>query len=269
MKRSSIHRLANLAVWSTLLLMVFGAYARSSGSEFGLTGRLIAAFVGFLAIVITFVAWRSDLDRRWVLLPSASALVMIGLEALLGLLADSGDGAGDPVPVYIFVSLMIVALFVIVAVSTRRAPDGPNLLERDWSRQLGVGAGAVLIVLMIGSLVHDTYVPGLFLVNGEWVPELGGFDTVTVHWAHRMASAAALVYLLFLVWRGANVDRPHNEGYLVIGATSLYILNLGLGLLNVWTEVDSSWVVALHLGFGAAVWTALLAATFLSFHDPR
>ncbi|MEE8456784.1 MAG: COX15/CtaA family protein [Acidimicrobiia bacterium] len=233
------------------------------------THRWIALLVGILALIIVFAAFRARLDRRWVLVPSAAAVIVIGIQAWLGRMVVKGDLARDLVAIHLFVSMMIVALFVIVAVSTRRAVDGPHLLERDWSRQLGIGAIAVLVVLVLGSIVHNVYVPGWPLVNGEWIPDVIDMSSVTIHWLHRMASAAVLVYLIFLVWRGAHVKRHHSEGYLVIGATVLYLVNVGLGLLHVWTEVSSAWVVALHLGIAAVVWAALVTATFLSFHDPR
>ncbi len=233
------------------------------------THRWVALLVGILAVVIVYGAWKARLDRRWVLYPSIAAVVVIGIQAWLGRLVVKGDLARDLVALHLVVSMLIVALFIIVAVSTRPAPGGPNLLERDWSRQLALGAIAVLVVLILGSVVHDIYVPGWPLINGEWIPDVSEFDSLTIHWLHRMASVAVLIYLIFLVWRGAHVDRPRDEGYLVIGATVLYVVNLGLGLLHVLTRVESSWVVALHLGVAAMVWAALVKATFLSFHDPR
>lgn len=296
MKRSTVHWLAKSAVGFTLMLITFGGYTRGSGSGYGCkdrwplcengllggylprlesemlvewTHRWIALLVGILALTIVFAAFKARLDRRWVLMPAVAAVVVIGIQAWLGRMVVKGDLARDLVAIHLFVSMMIVALFVVVAVSTRRAVGGPHLLERDWSRQLGLGAIAVLVVLVLGSIVHNVYVPGWPLVNGEWVPVVLDTSSVTIHWLHRMASAAVLVYLFFLVWRGANVKRPYSEGYLVIGATVLYIVNVGLGLLHVWTEVSSAWIVALHLGVAAAVWTALVTATFLSFHDTR
>jgi len=294
--RSSVHRLATLAVWSTLFLVAFGGYTRGSGSGYGCkdrwplcengllggylprlefemlvewTHRWLALLVGILAVTIVFAAFKAGLDRRWVLMPSVAAVIVIGIQAWLGRMVVKGDLARDLVATHLFVSMMIVALFIIIAVSTRKAVEGPHLLERDWSRQLGIGAIAVLVVLILGSIVHNVYVPGWPLVNGGWVPDALDMNSVMIHWLHRMASAAVLVYLIFLVWRGSHVKRPHSEGYFVIGATVLYVVNVGLGLLHVWTEVSSSWVVVLHLGVAAMVWAALVTATFLSFHDPR
>ena len=291
-----MHTLATAAVWSTLFLVTFGGYTRGSGSGFGCkdrwplcengllggylprlepemlvewTHRWIALLVGILAITIVYAAWSSRLDRRWVLAPSVGVVVAIGIQAWLGRLVVKGDLARDLVVIHLFVSMVIVALFVVIAVATRRAVEGPHLLERDWSRQIGFGAIAVLIVIILGGVVHNVYVPGWPLVNGEWLPDVSAVNSLTIHWLHRMATAAVLIYLIFLVWRGANVKRPHSEGWLVVGAAALYLLNIALGLLHVVTEVESSWIVALHLGVGATVWAALVAASFLSFHDPR
>ncbi|GMQ94260.1 MAG: hypothetical protein BMS9Abin12_1746 [Acidimicrobiia bacterium] len=296
MKSRFAHRLALAAVWSTLLLVTFGGYTRGSGSGYGCkdrwplcedgllggylprlepemlvewTHRWIALLVGILAVVLVVVAYRARLDRRWVLFPSIAAVIAIGIQAWLGRMVVKGDLARDLVTIHLFVSMVVVALFVIVAVSTRDAAHGPNLLERDWSRQLGVGAVAVFVVILLGSAVHGVYVPGWPLVNGELVPDLSASNALMVHWLHRMFSAAVFIYLIFLVWRGANVKRPHSEAWFVIGATAFYVINAGIGLLQVLTEVESSWVIALHLGVAGLVWAALVAATFLSFQDPR
>lgn len=288
--------MAVAAVWSTLFLVTFGGYTRGSGSGYGCkdrwplcegglvggylprlepemliewTHRWIALLVGILAIAILYAAWRARLDRRWVLAPSIGVVVAIGIQAWLGRMVVKGDLARDLVVIHLFVSMMIVALFVIIAVSTRETGEGPPLLERDWSRQLGFGAIAVLVVIILGGVVHNIYVPGWPLVNGEWVPDMSGVNSLTIHWLHRMATAAVFIYLIFLVWRGANVKRPHSEGWFVVGAASLYAINIALGLLHVVTKVDVSWIIALHLGIGALVWAALVTATFLSFHDPR
>ncbi|MFV1970944.1 MAG: heme A synthase [Acidimicrobiia bacterium] len=296
MKRSSVHKLATAAVWSTLFLVTFGGYTRGSGSGYGCkdrwplcedgllggylprlepemliewTHRWIAMLVGILALMIVFAAFKARLDRRWVLIPSIAAAVAIGIQAWLGRLVVKGDLARDLVVIHLIGSMVIVALFVIIAVSTRKAEEGPHLLERDWSRQLAFGAIAVLVVIILGGFVYNIYVPGWPLVNGEWIPDVSNISLLTIHWLHRMATAAVFIYLVFLVWRGAHVKRPHSEALFVIGAMALYALNIALGLVHVVTKVELSWVIALHLGIGGTVWAALVAATFLSFHDPR
>ncbi len=267
MKRSTVHWLASLAVGLTVLLMTLGAYSRGSGFD----GAVLwmAVLVGLVAIIIVYAAVRLGLDRRWVVLPAAGAVVAIGIQAWLGWLHSNSDSGQEFVLAHLFVSLMIIGLLVVVAVSTRAAPDGPNLLERDWSRQLAIGSLGVFIVLMLGSMIHDIDVSGWLKVNGEWAPDFSESSELSLYWGHRMASAAVFVFLLFLVWRGAHVERPRTEGYLVIGATALFVANILLGILQVTVEAQSDWAGAFHLGLGTATWAALLGATFLSFHDPR
>lgn len=296
MNRSSVHRLAKLAVWSTLVLVTFGGYVRGSGSGFGCkdrwplcenglvggylprlesemivewTHRWIALLVGILAIAIVVVAVRVRLDRRWVITPSVAVVVVIAIQAWLGRMVVKGDLARDLVTAHLFVSMVIVALFIVVAVATREAVGGPHLLERDWSRQLGIGAIAVLGVLLLGSAVHNVYVPGWPLVDGRLVPDLSVSSPLAIHWSHRLAGAAVFVYLIFLAWRCSHARRPNSEGVLVVGSLGLYSINIGLGLVHVLTQVSWSWVVALHLGVAALVWAGLVTATLLSFHDPR
>lgn len=233
------------------------------------THRALALTVGVLALLVLYSAMRARLDGIWVVLPALGATVGVGVQAWIGRLVVEGDLARDLVALHLLVSMLVLALFVVVAVSSRSASRGPHMLDRDWTRQLVLGSVGVLMVVLLGALVHDIYVPGWPLINGEWIPDVSDLGATSIHWLHRMSTAIVFVYTLFLLWRAWRTSRPRSEGVLLVGAAFLYSVNIALGYLHVITEVSAPWLVAAHLGLGAMVWAAFVALTILSFQDPR
>ena len=296
MKRLSVHRLAVVAVWSTLFLVAFGGYTRGSGSGYGCkdrwplceggllggylprleaemviewTHRWIALLVGILALALVVAAIRARMDRLRVVAPAIAAVVVIGFQAWLGRMVVKCHLDRDLVSIHMFVSMVVVALFVIVAVTSRDVPEKPALLDRAWTGKIAIGALFVLGVSVLGSIVHNMYFPGWPLVDGHLVPDLTSTHPLTIHWYHRVVAGSVFVYLVWLAWQAARAERPLSERRHVNAALILYMINMALGLLHVLTRVESSWVVASHLLIASMAWAALVAAASLSFHDPR
>ncbi len=289
MKRVTLHRVAHLATWSTLALIAFGGYTRGSGSGYGCkdrwplcdggafggylpkldpqmivewTHRWIALLVGLLAVVIVIGAVRGKHRRSWIIGPAVAALVVIGIQAWLGRMVVKGGLDRDLITVHLVVSMVIVALFVVITVATRAKPvDGPGPV--GWSMLIGVSAASVFSVMILGSIVHNMYFPGWPLVDGVLIPDLS--DTyVAIHFLHRAATAVTFVLLVALVWQVRRHRRPLVEMYLVDGALSAFLVNGALGALHVFTQVQSSFVVAAHIGVAGLVWAALAGAAVAS-----
>ncbi|MCL1597692.1 MAG: COX15/CtaA family protein [Actinomycetia bacterium] len=285
----SLHRTALIATWSTLALIAFGGYTRGSGSGYGCkdrwplcengalggylprlesemivewTHRWIALLVGFVAITLVVGAIRGKHDRGWVIAPAISAIVVIGFQAWLGRMVVKGDLDRDLVTVHLAVSMLVVAHFVVIAVATsarRSKPAAP----RDWRVLLGVGAVAVFVVMVLGSVVHNLYFPGWPLPGGSLAPDTSSSDAL-IHYFHRAFSGWTLLLLAFLAWFVRRIERPQIEKSLVDIALAGFLVNAVLGLVHVLTEVQSSFVVAAHIGVAGIVWAALVAAFFVA-----
>jgi len=276
-----------IATWSTLILIAFGGYTRGSGSGYGCkdrwplcengalggflprleaqmivewTHRWIALLVGVIAVTLVVGAIRGKHDRRWVVTPAIAAVVAIGLQAWLGRMVVKGDLDRDLVSVHLAVSMIVVAIFVVIAVATRPQRTRPDT-PRGWSMLLAVGALSVYAVMVFGSIVHNLYFPGWPLPGGSLVPDTSTTSSM-IHYFHRALTGSTLVLLVVIVWLVRRYERPSIERNLVDGALIAFLVNAGLGAVHVFTKVESSFVVAAHIGVAGIVWAALVAAFF-------
>jgi heme A synthase len=281
-------------MWSTLVLIAFGAFTRGSGSGYGCkdrwplceggafggylprfeaemmiewTHRWIAMLVGIIAVVLVVAAIRGKHDRRWVVGPAVSALIVVTAQAWLGRMIVKGDLARDLVSLHLGISLIVVAHFVVIAVATGTPRERPAT-SRSWTSLIGLSAASVYAVMILGSIVHNMYFPGWPLVNNALVPDLSN-RFVATHFAHRALTGIVFVLLIVLVVQARTRQRPTAERRLLDAGLAALLVNAGLGAVHVFTRVESSFVVAAHVGVAGLTWVALVAATLVSLGIPR
>ena len=289
--RDTTRRLALATVAATLLLVAIGGYTRGSGSGYGCsdrwplceggalggmlprwehhmfiewTHRWMAATVGLLAVATAVSTWRHFRRRRNVLWPSGAAVAVIGLQAWVGRMVVKEDLDADLVSVHLAISMIVLALVTVTAVgagpTTALPAVGPSVNTRGWIRLVGVGATGSLLVLLLGSYVHNMYFSGWPLVGNTLLPKFTN-RYLAVHFAHRVGAALVMMLLLYIAVAAVRRDRPPAERLLLGGAAAGFAANVGLGAVHVVTEVDSSALIAIHLLVAALVWAQLVAAT--------
>ena len=293
-KVTRLQRLAWVTLGATLVLVAIGGYTRGSGSGFGCqdrwplcengtaggllprwehhmivewTHRWVAAIVGMLALATAVSAWRERHSTRLVAGPAVTAVVLIAAQAYLGRMVVKQDLDADLVALHLANAMTVIALLAVVAVSARHtgsravAPSRtPTPIDRAWAWSVGAGAALSLVVLLLGSSVHNEYVGGWPLVGGELVPDLAG-RVVAVHFAHRVAAGSLALYCAWLAVRVVRLRRPRSEVLLVHGAAAGVLVNALLGAAHVVTEVRSGAIVVAHLSVASLTWTALIMAT--------
>jgi heme A synthase len=141
------------------------------------------------------------------------------------------------------------------------APDAPT--DAAWRRLLVVGAAGILVTITLGAIVHDEYVGGWPLVDGRLVPEFTN-AVVAVHYAHRVLAALTFALLVWLAVAAVRRMRPRHEVLLVHGSAALFAVNIGVGAAHVFTRVESTTLVVVHILVASLTWTALVAAASLA-----
>lgn len=290
-------RLQRLASWTlgvTILLVAVGGFTRGSGSGFGCqdrwplcengllggilprpefhmvvewTHRWVASIAVLLVVVTAAYAWwrhRRERGLRWA---AAAAVVAILAQAVLGAIVVMSQLSADLVSVHLAVALLLVGLLTFVTVESFFAagavPVAAAVPDPRWRRATVVGAGAVYLVVLLGSSVHNLYVSGWPLVGGQLVPDLSS-RTVGLHFAHRLAALATLVLLGWLAAQVLRRGRPRPEVRLVHAALGLFLLNIALGAAHVFTRVESTGLVVAHLLVATLTWATLVAAASLA-----
>ena len=269
------------ALAATIALVTLGGYTRGSGSgygcedrwplcEGGLLGgllpradfnmivewshRWLAAMVGLLAILTAVAAWRHA--RRWVGWVSVAAVGFIGIQAWVGRLVVTNNLDADLVSLHLGISMTVALLLTVVAVATSPIETDP---DSSWTVRLSVGAVVTGSVLLLGSFVHNVYVPGWPLTLDDWIPDLGS-RTIALPFLHRVTAATAVVIAGLLSWQVERFRRPDFERVAVHVASGAVALNVGLGAAHVFTEVTWAWLVASHLGIASTALVAYVAA---------
>ncbi len=279
-----------LAQWSlgtTIFLVTLGGYTRGSGSgygckdrwplcENGLLGgllprleyhmiiewshRWVAAIVGILIVATALAAWRARPRRARALWPAVMAVFVVGLQGWLGRAIVKADLDRDLVSLHLSVSMAIVALLVLVVSAASTRQETPP--SRRW-RLSAIGAAVTAYgVLLLGSLVHDLYFAGWPIMSEGVIPDFGS-DDVVLHFVHRLAAGLGFAYLVGVAVLARRRRRP--ERILLAIAAGAFAVNVLLGAVHVFTEVSSSFVVALHLLFAAIAWASAVGAAATSF----
>ncbi len=275
--------LSRWTVAATLILVAVGGFTRGSGSGFGcadqwplcqdgLLGgllpraefhmivewshRWLAALVGVLAVATAIVAWRRA--RRWIAWVAISGVVTIGIQAWVGRLVVVKHLDADLVSLHLVISMTVAALITVVAVAT--TPTSGTMKNRTWTYLFGTGATVAFSVLLLGSFVHNLYIPGWPIMNAGAFPSLSN-KYITLHYFHRVVAAGGLVLLGWLAVRARRDLRPRFEQWLLWVSLGMYSLAIGLGAAHVFTKVMWSGLVSAHLGVASVVWVAMVAAT--------
>lgn len=274
--------LSRWTLGATLALVALGGFTRGSGSGYGckdqwplcdggLLGgllpradfnmiiewshRWLAGLVGVLAILTAIAAWRGS--RRWVAFVAGAAVGVIGVQAWVGRLIVTNNLDADLVSLHLAISMTVAGLLTVVVVATTPLP----LTRRSpgWTAWLVLGVVVAVAILMLGSLVHNVYVPGWPLTLDQIIPDLGA-RTIALHFFHRVIAAVGIGLTGYLWWRARRDGRPAFETATIAIAFVGVAANVGLGAAHVFTKVTWSGLVAAHLGLASIVVVALIAA---------
>lgn len=288
--------LAVSALVATLLLVAVGGYTRGSGSGYGCADRWplchdgalggllpradfhmivewshrwLAAVVGVLVVATAVTAWRRYRGIPWIVGPAVTATVLVFVQAWLGALIVKNDLHADLVSLHLSNAMVVTALLAVTAVRML-ATDGrlpAAARDRPWTALLGGAAVLTFAVLVLGSVVHNEYVGGWPLVDGRLIPDLDS-KVVAVHFVHRLAAGAGLVFVAWLAVAVVRRGRPRAEAALVHLALACYAVNVLLGAMHVLTEVRNASIVVLHLGVASLALASLVAAALVSAFEP-
>lgn len=306
-----LHRFAVFTAGATLFLIFAGGLVTSTGSGLAVPDwplsygmifppmvggvfyehghRMVAAFVGFLTMVLAVWTWKQE-PRRWLRYLGVAAFVAVVLQGVLGgitvlyLLPTPISVAHACLAQTFFCLIVGIALFTSPG---WRQPPMP-LVERGGMPLKGlavVTTGVIYVQLVLGALMRHTEaglaIPDFPLSFGRLVPPLSSLQVdpnapfpisaetfrtrVLIHFAHRVW---AVVVLVAVVWAAVHVLRLYQgrgelvrPALLMLGLVSLQVV---LGALVIWTEKGVS-VTTFHVVVGASVLASSVVLTLRSW----
>ena len=286
----------------TLALVIVGVVVRATGSGLGCpdwpfcygqlvpplgdfsawaewTHRLIAAVIGVLVAGVAVLAVIDHRDRRTILFPSIGAVALVGFQAWLGRETVRLGNSGPSVTAHLATALALVGLltflFVRAGYPARIAGRGASQLFTLLAADTAIAAG---VLLLLGSNVTSLDAALIFpdwpLMGGALIPPFGAMQPATELLAFTNAIhryVAVIVGLLLAAtwlaaWRGHRANRALFG--LVTVAAVLYPVQAVVGAFQIWTQL-APWTQTLHVALATFIWTAAVAAVFVSYYSAR
>lgn len=274
---------------STILLVGAGGLVRATDSGLGCPGwptcfgrwippleahaiieyshRFLATVTVILIVALAVVAWRDDRHVKPVFRASIAAVALVFLQAALGGVVVKGDLEATLVTLHLATAM---ALLGVIANLTANAfclanpeAQGPPIGGSDpaFFRLTLWTTGAAFALLIVGTYVRAEGAGLAFsdwpLMDGRLVPTLGG--AATLMFVHRLLAAAVLVLVVWLAIR-ARTMTYRSRGLIILSTITLalYVVQIGVGAANVWTDLSAASVTA-HVVLSALIWGTLVA----------
>lgn len=236
--------------------------------------RLFASLVSVLVVAAAIVAWRAlRRDRTVVSLATAAVGVLIA-QVLLGAATVKAELPASVVTAHLGTAMLLFAVTVLLALASfpklrARAVGGVDgAAGARTVRNCALAAAAGMYVLLLSGAYLASSDNGLAcntwpLCNGQVFGH--GSRGVEQSMLHRMLVVLVTVLLLGLAWVAA---RRQGRNYLlrhaVRDAIGLFVVQIFIGALNVWTELATG-VRVVHLAVGALLWAALVTIGWLAW----
>ena len=280
-------RLAITSTAAAFLLVTIGGLVRATKSGLGcganwphcpgdvnraliieFSHRAVAGIVVALLATLAVVAVRNLPHVRAVVWPAVATFALVLFQAVLGAIVVWLELKAESVVLHLGTAMILLALLVYLSAAALVLEGRLDVQSDPALRTRGlVAAGAVLLLLLVGSYVTGTGAGNVFpdwpLMNGRVIPDLGAHDEAA-HFFHRLLAAVAglVVGVLLIQTMRAGRRAPQQAG-LARAAAGLFVVEVLIGAANVWSDLNAAWVTA-HLALGAGIWLTLVTVAVIS-----
>ncbi|HWH32633.1 MAG TPA: COX15/CtaA family protein, partial [Egibacteraceae bacterium] len=229
------------------------------------THRLVAGVVATLIWVLAAWALRRHRHRRDIVVPVLLAWALVHVQALLGALVVWHLLRAELVTAHLGMAMIVVACLIAAAVAVNVPPG-----EGRWTPM--AKAHAVVAALAFAQILVGGHVTGIGAslaftdfptMGGTMLPEIST-EREAFHVLHR---ALAFVLLGAAIWLAARAARYRTAAMqtgtwtraqrlvvkLPMWAATLIVLQIGLGVANLWTRA-SYLTVTPHLAVASWIW---------------
>jgi heme A synthase len=283
-------RFRNLAIASTaatFVLVSIGGLVRATKSGLGCgpnwphcpgepsraliieaTHRGAAGIVVILLGLLAVVALKKHRDKPALVWPAVAAFGLVIFQALLGAVVVWLELKADTVVLHLATAMALLALLVYLSAASLAAEGGLNVeRDRKISRTGGFAAGAVLVVLLVGSYVTGRGAGNAFddwpLMGGALLPDLS-IEVIAVHFAHRLVAAVGAVIVAIAAFKIVRQrERFPLQAKLAGLGAGAFVIEILIGAANVWTDLNPVMVTA-HLAIGAVIWASFVSVAVVS-----
>ena len=255
--------------------------------------RLLASFVGVLAIIVTVVAWRTE-HRRWVRWLATGVLALVIFQGVLGgLRVVWVDLKLAVVHACVAQAFFCLATLLVIVTSRWWLRQTPPLITLSRGRFLIIAClaatGVVYLQLIVGALMRHydagLAIPDLPFAYGRWLPPMTeegllavnkirawelnmqpvqSLTQVWLHFGHRVGAIFVTSAILTLV--GTIFKRHRADRVLLPWAAALLALLITQVTLGVYTVLKGkpADIATLHVACGALVLVTCFVLTIIA-----
>ena len=235
--------------------------------------RMVAAFVGFLTVILATWIYAKE-PRRWVR--------RLGIGALLAVIAQGTLGGLTviyllPTPISVAHAMLAQTFFCLtIAIALFTSPDWKRGLPSAGNRAEGLSlpwlcgmtTGAVYLQLLLGALMRHTdsglAIPDFPLAFGRIIPTFAS-SGVLIHFSHRVGALLVTCMIGWTFIRIVSGYRQHSRLLRPIVALAvLLILQLTLGAFTVWSS-KAVYITTFHVATGAVILGTSFLLTIRAF----
>ncbi|MGR8980396.1 MAG: signal recognition particle-docking protein FtsY [Gammaproteobacteria bacterium] len=249
--------------------------------------RYLAAVLAAVILILAVLSWRVKHCRRAAVTASFMLILLIGLQAALGMWAVRMQTL--PVVVTLHLLLGMVTFWVLYWLYLRANPEiAPVAIRAVPANLAAIGMLALFFQIALGGWASTNYAAlacvDFPLCNGEWVPRAdyrgalnffqglvsdaaGRLDAdarVAAHWLHRAGGALVSLIILSLAAAGASFGtRPKSMRRAGWWLSLLLIIQISSGVAIIKLALPM-WAALAHTAFAALLMLPLIAVSFYS-----
>ena len=252
--------------------------------------RYVAGILSIFVLVLNILAWREKSFRTAAITSSLTLLVLIGLQAALGMWTVKLKVMPIIVTGHLLMGLLSFWLIFWMFLRSKKA------IIRSYDLS-GVSKGLLLVAMLV--LLVQVFLGGWVSTNkaalacidfprcyGSWWPEvnysnaLKVFDglitgyqgalsyngQIAIHWLHRVGAALTMLILSAVTLNAIFGKKPEpvRKGGMVLAI--LLLIQVGLGIANIKLGLPM-WVAVMHNGFAALLMLPLIYIGFYSKYN--
>ena len=252
-----------------------------------MTHRYLAAILGATVLVLALFSWRQQQNRLTVVMASLTLVLLVALQALLGMWAVKLHVM--PIVVTGHLLLGMTTFWLLFWLYLRVKPGISTLAVRSnglvaFAR---FAMGILFLEIVLGGWVSANYAAlacsGFPQCNGSWWPQadyqtaldlFSGLSTgytgviafdaqVAVNWLHRVGALVSFITLTLLMLNATSAHHPKPVKRAGLWLSVLLLIQIGTGITGVKLG-EPLWAAVAHNAFAALLMLPLIAISFYS-----
>ena len=275
---------------SVLLLMAMGSIVRVTGNGLGcpdwplcygqvvppfyasawveFSHRFLGAVASVQIVGLAVWAWRSRRREKWIVVPAAAAVGMLGAQIVVGGLHVIFDLPPQTGWIHTGIAMMIAALVAAQVAAAHPAARELSaraavVMARDRGLPVAIAttAAATYLLILTGSYVTRTGASlacPSFPHCGAEINEIAFPELINIQMFHRFMAFGVALTACATLWRLVHAAR-REPGFraATLALTALIAVQFGLGVSNVLLRLPM-WSRSLHLLVAALLWAGLV-----------